>query len=64
MSHKNESRKVRVVPKRQGRTCVPSVRLAGKYLLNLGFNFADVVEITPVGDGSLNIRRLGDDVRN
>lgn len=57
-SKKTEARKVRVVAKWQGKCCVPSVRLTGKYLLNLGFNFCDTVEITPAGDGSLNIRRV------
>lgn len=58
MSKKNEARTVRVVATPQGKGYVPGVRLAGQYLKNLGFNMGDTVVITPVGDGSLNIRRV------
>ena len=58
MSKKNEARTVRVVATPQGKSYVPGVRLAGQYLKNLGFNLGDLVEITPVGDGSLNVRRV------
>lgn len=58
MSKKNEARTVRVVATPQGKGYVPGVRLAGQYLKNLGFSLGDLVEITPVGDGSLNVRRV------
>lgn len=36
---------------------VPSIKVSGKYLINLGFNIGDEVEISPAGNGELNIRR-------
>jgi hypothetical protein len=55
---KNDARQVRVTNFPQGKSYVPGVRVAGKYLLNLGFKIGDEVLITPNEDGSLNIRRV------
>jgi len=57
-SEKLQVRTLGVVNVPQGKSYVPGVRIAGKYLLNLGFKVGDVVELTPNADGSLNIRRV------
>jgi hypothetical protein len=57
-SEKMQVRTLGVVNVPQGKSYVPGVRIAGKYLLNLGFKLGDTVEVTPNGDGSLNIRRV------
>lgn len=57
-SEKLHVRTLGVVNVPQGKSYVPGVRIAGKYLLNLGFNVGDQVELSPNADGSLNLRRV------
>ena len=53
-----EIRELKITRQPSGKSYIPGFRIQGKWLVNLGYNYNDIVRIFPLPDGSINISKL------